>query len=158
MHSSHFLFQVSVATQLRPLDAELLKIPATAKEANLALTITPELDEEDGSNAARELQYLGWGKVLSAKIFCEIDGKYQVALYDTLNGGHSINEELVSVGLAKLPKRSEIASLSAMMENPSGVEKFAMDLGVAQDEAKRRRSGMWRYGDVGEYDDDDDNF
>ena len=144
---------VSVATHLRPLDSELLKIPVAAKEAQLALTIAPGLDEEDGNNAARELQYLGWGKSLNAKVLCEIDGKYQVVLSD-LSGGPSLNEEMTAVGLAKLPKASQIASFLALMQDPSGVNKFADDMKYAQDEARRRRSGMWRYGDVGDYDDD----
>ena len=62
---------------------------------------------------------------------------------------------MVAVGLAKLPKGSQIASFTAMMQDPSGVNTFVEDMKYAQEEAKRRRSGMWRYGDVGEYDDDD---
>lgn len=146
---------VPVATHLRPLDPELAKIAAVAKEAQLALVNVLSLDEEDGVDAARLLQSTAWGKVLSARIFCHVDGIMQIALYNSPNNKTSVNEELALAGLAKVQKQSEIAALSGRVQNESTVKDFAAELMVAQEEAKKTRRGIWRYGDVGEYDDDE---
>jgi len=146
---------VPVASHLRPLDPELDKIAPVAKEAQLALTSALSLDEEDGVDAARLLQSIAWGKVLSARVFCNVDGILQTALYDSSNDKTSINEELVLAGLAKVQKQSEVSALVERMQDGSAVNEFAAELLSAQEEAKKTRRGIWRYGDVGDYDDDD---
>ena len=41
------------------------------------------------------------------------------------------------------------------MADSNLVVKLAADLAVAQEAARRDRVGMWRYGDIGEDDDED---
>jgi len=137
------------------LDPELDKIAPVAKEAQLALTNALSLDEEDGVDAARLLQSIAWGKVLSARVFCNVDGILQTALYDSSNDKTSINEELVLAGLAKVQKQSEVSALVEKMQDGSAINELVAELLSAQEEAKKARRGIWRYGDVGDYDDDD---
>jgi len=146
---------VPIGTHLRPLDVTLEpnRIPAVAKEAVLALAKSRSLDEDDGVNAARFLQQLAWGKSLTARIFCETDGKLVVALYE-IDNSSSINEQLVWEGLARAPKKSEIDTLSDKMLNSDNLENLAHELTAAENAARKSRRGIWRYGDVGDDDDE----
>ena len=152
---------VPVATHLRPLDAELsiTRIPAVAKEAALALIHVRQLDDDDGLNAARMLQSTAWGSDLTAVVHCEVEGKAVVTLYNKEAYGNedarSINVELVAAGYARAAKKDEMNSLSAAMGNNSNLDKLAADLAVAQDEARKMRAGMWRYGDIGDEDEEE---
>jgi staphylococcal nuclease domain-containing protein 1 len=146
---------VPISTHLRPLDLTLgiERVPAVAKEAQLALTITQSLEQDEGVEAAHTLQSLGWGKDLTARIFCEYEGKLAV----TLTNGNitSINEALVSSGLARVAKQSIVDDLQTRVVNSNGLLSLAAELNVAQDIARKTRSGMWRYGDVGDDDEDE---
>jgi staphylococcal nuclease domain-containing protein 1 len=149
---------VPVATHLRPLDADLSleRIPAVAKEAQLALTLTRRLDDDEGINAARMLQSLAWGKELKARLHAPVDGKMAVTLL--VDGEEkSINEQLVGAGVAlaaKQPAVDELLNLTVADENNT-VASLAEVLQAAQEAARKSRSGMWRYGDVADEDDDD---
>jgi staphylococcal nuclease domain-containing protein 1 len=145
---------VPIATHLRPLDMTLGtdRVPAVAKEAQLALTLTRSLSEEEGLEAAQRLQSMTWGKDLKARIHCEVDGKLQVTLLD---GDTNINETLVSDGLARVAKQGMVDALSARMVDSNSMIKLAADLKVAQESARKTRIGMWRYGDIGDEDDDE---
>jgi len=146
---------VSKQTHLRPLDVELSpdRIPAVAKEAVLALTKTRDLDSEEGMDAARLLQNLAWNKDLTARIFCEADGNMIISLYDDI-GNASINEQIVSEGLARAPKESDVDSISANMLNNTNLSSLASELKAAEKSAKKSRRGIWRYGDVGDDDEE----
>lgn len=146
---------VPVASHLRPLDMSLGidRVPSVAKEAQLALTVTQSLADDDGVEAARMLQSMAWGKDLSARILCEYEGKLVVSLLD--GSDTSINEALVSAGLARCAKDSILADLQTKMVNSNVLVSLAAELHVAQDAARKTRSGMWRYGDVGDDDEDD---
>jgi len=147
---------VPIATHLRPLDDSLGtdKIAPVAKEAYLALTEVRSIEDDDGHDAARMLQRIAWGKPVNARIFCEIDGKAQVALMDPTSSS-SINEQLVSAGLARKSKQFKVYSLENRMVDGSVINSFAAGLSVSQDAARRSRIGIWRYGDVGEDDEEE---
>lgn len=145
------------ATHLRPLNVTLdtNRIPAVAKEAVLAAVKTRGLDDDDGLDAARLLQSAAWGKDMSARIFCEDEGKLVVALYEPGNPT-SVNEQMVTHGLARVSKPLEIETLSAKMINSENLSALAADLRISERSARKSHTGMWRYGDVG--DDDEDEF
>lgn len=146
---------VPLATHLRPLDISLGtdKIPPVAHEAQLALTLTRPLDDDEGLEAARLLQRLAWGKELTAQKFCDVEGKAQVTLKAT--DSPSINEQLVSAGLARVAKQLAVDTFVARMADKNTVLELVAELNVAQDAARKERSGMWRYGDVGDEDDEE---
>jgi len=144
---------VAIATHLRPLDTALSpdRIPAVAKEGVLALTKARSLDDDEGIDAARHFQQIAWGKELAARIFCESEGKLAVALY--LDGNpSSINEQLTREGLARAPKQAEVDTLSGTMLNSENLVVLAHELNGAESAARKARRGLWRYGDVGDDD------
>ena len=150
------LSTVPVATHLRPLDVSLETdgIPLVAKEAVLALTITRPLGTDEGMDAARMLQSLCWGKDLSAHPFApDESGKLAVTLTED-GSEETINAQLISDGLARVAKPSSADALAASMVDGNSILKLAADLNVAQEAARKSRSGMWRYGDVDEDDED----
>lgn len=145
---------VPVATHLRPLDMTLGtdRVPAVAKEAQLALTVTRSLKEDDGLEAAETLQSVAWGKDMTLIVHCEIDGKLQVSLMD---GDTSVNETLVSNGLARVAKPAAVEIMKTRMIDGNSVVKLAADLQVSQEFARKSRTGIWRYGDIGDDDDEE---
>mmetsp|Transcript_40687 Transcript_40687/g.49521 ORF Transcript_40687/g.49521 Transcript_40687/m.49521 type:complete len:938 (+) Transcript_40687:162-2975(+) len=148
---------VPIATHLRPLDAELGtdRIPAVAKEGELIGIKVRPLDDDDGIDAAKMLQNLAWGKPLNARIHCECEGKSQITLYDANDESSSINEQLVAAGLARVVKGKEINNLTVRVVDDSNIVKLFNALGVGQEAARKRREGMWRYGDIGEDDEEE---
>jgi len=147
---------VSIASHLRPLDDGLGtdKIPAAAKEAVLALTEVRSTDDDDGLDAARMLQSIAWGKPLNVRTFCDVEGKLAVTLLDP-SSSSSINEQLISAGLARKSKQFKVDAIARKMVDGSGIASLAAGLASAQDAARRSRVGMWRYGDVGEDDEEE---
>lgn len=147
---------VPVATHLRPLDPDLGTdtIPPVAKEATLALTLSRPLSDEYGMECARKLQSLCWGEDLQIRTSGR-DGSGKMAVTIVTNSNETINEQLISAGLARVEKPVAVQALAANMVNGSSVIKLAADLNVAQEVARRARAGMWRYGDIGDEDDDE---
>jgi len=147
---------IPIRSHLRPLDVALepSRIPAVAKEAVLALAKSRSLEEDDGVSAARFLQHVAWGKNLTAQIFCETEGKLAVVLYENGNTS-SINEQLVHEGLARAPNKVAIDTLSAKMLNNGNLLTLARELNEAENAARKSRRGIWRYGDVGDDDDEE---
>lgn len=150
---------VPVSTHIRPLDESLGtdRIPAVAKEAVLALTLTRPIDNEFGVDAARSFQSMCWGKDLTVRIHGTDDNGKIATVILTEDSTSSVNEKLISAGLARVDKPSAAQNMASRMTDGSAVVKLAADLNVAQETARRCRAGMWRYGDIGE-DDDDDGF
>jgi len=148
---------VPVSSHLRPLDLSLGidRIPPVAKEAVLALTVTRSLESDEGVSAARMLQAQCWGKDLTIQKFApDENGKMAVAV--TPDGSdESINVQLVTEGLARAGKQTSIDLLTCRLLNSNSLVKLAADLKVAEESARRTRSGMWRYGDVGDEDPDE---
>lgn len=148
---------VPVSTHLRPLDTSLgvERIPAIAKEAVLALVVTRPLTTDEGMDAARFFQSVSWGKELTAKTFAVDDtGRLAVAL-SAPDAEDTINEQLVAEGLARVAKPASVDALVSRMIDGSAVVKLADDLNLSQETARKSRSGMWRYGDIGDEDPDD---
>ncbi|KAL3911169.1 MAG: hypothetical protein SGILL_007389 [Bacillariaceae sp.] len=146
---------VPVATHLRPLDASLGtdKIPAVATEAVLALTLSRPISDEYGLDAARMFQSSCWGKDLSARIYGK-DETGRVNVVITTNSDESVNEKLVSSGLARVAKPYVARTLAARTTDGSAVVKLAAGLNVSQETARKSRAGMWRYGDIGDDDEE----
>jgi len=131
------------------------RIPPVAKEAVLALTVTRSLESDEGVSAARMLQAQCWGKDLTIQKFApDENGKMAVAV--TPDGSdESINVQLVTEGLARAGKQSAIDLLTSRLLDSNSLVKLSADLKVAEESARRTRSGMWRYGDVGDEDPDE---
>jgi len=148
--------KVNVSTQMRPLDFELGvdRIPPAAREAVMALTKARDLDDDDGVAAARYLRNLCWGKIAKAQIFCDIEGKAVLALFEPGNSAMSINEELISDGLARVSKAGELKILTNKVVDTKNIENLFNTLSLSQENARKSRRGIWRYGDVGDDDDE----
>lgn len=144
-----------IASHLRPLDVQLGvdRIPAIAKECVLALTKARGLDEDEGIEAARFLQSSCWGNELRARIFCENEGKLVVGLYN-MTSTTSVNEQMIEGGLARVTKK-ELETLFERVVSSQGLTDFAAELSAAEESARKSRTGMWRYGDVGDDDEED---
>lgn len=147
---------VSPASQLRPLDMSLGvdQIPAVAKEGKLVFSKVRPLEEEDGIEAARMLQGLAWGKDIKARLHGESEGQVLVTLYDADTDSPSINEKLVSEGLARIGKRFEVYDIVNRMGNSESLSKLAKNLEAAQNSARKSRKGMWIYGEIPEEDEE----
>lgn len=147
---------LSIGTQLRPLDLQLGpdRISPLAKEVVLAVTKTRSLDDDEGVEAARFLSRAAWGKEMTARIFCESEGKLVIGLYEP-NAKTSINEQMVSEGLARVSKKKEIEELCEKIVSIDAFKDFANDLSIAEDAARKTRVGIWRYGDVGDDDEEE---
>jgi staphylococcal nuclease domain-containing protein 1 len=145
---------VPVATHLRDLDTNLGvdQIPPVAKEATLFLTLTRPLNDEYGLDAAHLLQSSCWGKDLSARIYGKDETGKDIVVIEDSDG--TVNQNLVSAGLARVAKPYVAKSFAARMKDGSAVLKLAADLNVAQESARKSHAGMWRYGDVGDDDED----
>eukprot|EP00957_Ditylum_brightwellii_P001404 110334-Ditylum_brightwellii.AAC.1 len=149
---------VKVSTHLRPLSDELGtdKIPPVAKEAELILTIVRSTEDDYGLDAARMLNDVAWGKELNARVYYSSEGKSYLTLTDPSDDSKSINETIVAAGLGRVPKQSEVNAISKKVSSGSEAKKLATKFAKAQEAARTSRSGMWRYGDIG--DDDDEDF
>lgn len=147
---------VPVATHLRPLDPTLGTdhIPPVAKEATLALTLSRPLSDTFGTACARELQSLCWGKDLRVRTTGR-DENGKMAVIVMSDSDETVNEQLITAGLARVAKPAAVQALAANMVDGSPVSKLAANLNVAQEVARKSRAGMWRYGDIGDEDEDE---
>lgn len=147
---------VPVSTHLRPLDPNLGidRIPPVAKEATLALTLSRPLSDEYGMDCARMLQSLCWGKDLRIRTSGR-DESGKLAVTIVTDSSESVNEQLISAGLARVAKPQAVRALASNLVDGSSVMKLAADLNKAQQSARRSRTGMWRYGDIGDDDEEE---
>lgn len=129
---------------LRPLPPALAKVPIQAIRCKLALLRVPALVQDCGVEAAQTLKELTFGKVLMASLEWRENEDYYVTLGDP-QLGMNVNKEVVRMGLATVKPRS-----GKRYEVP------IQQLLQAQDEAKRLRLSMWRYGDVLDASDDEE--
>ena len=150
------LATVPVATHLRPLDVDLTpdRIPPVAKEAVLALTVCRSLNTDEGVDAARWLQGSCWGKDVTIRLLGPDPdtGKMAATLEETT--GTLVNAELIGAGLARVAKSPAVEALAARMVDGSVISQLAGQLQEMEQVARKSRSGMWRYGDVGDDDED----
>lgn len=149
---------VLVATHLRPLDPSLGtdRILPVAKEATLALTLSRPITDDYGMDCARMLQSLCWGKDLQIRTTGRDESGKQAVTIVT-DSHESVNQQLISAGLARVAKPAAVQALANSMVNGSSVSKLAAELNAAQESARRSRTGMWRYGDIGDDDEDERN-
>lgn len=148
---------VPITSHLRPLDPSLSpdRIPPVAQEACLALTVARPLSDDYGIEAARLFQSLCWGKDLTVRIY-GTDDSGKIATSIVTDSGETVSEKLVSSGLARVvTKRGAAEIMANRMVDGTNVLKLAGDLEAAQEVARRGHYGMWRYGDVGDDDDDE---
>ena len=68
----------------------------------------------------------------------------------------SINEQIVSDGLARVSKATEVEALCTNMINSDNLSSLANELRIAENVARKYHAGIWRYGDVG--DDDEEEY
>jgi len=156
--------------RLRALPAGLANAAPAAMECELAYLHVAGVDDEDGHDAAQLLHQLAWGQALTV---CEHSGPNakpmaggkgwgaprasaptsarRVVLLREADGAGavSINEQLVAEGLARLPKTA--AGDAAACTAGEGV---LHKLKLAQQTARSRRAGVWRYGDADFSDDE----
>ena len=160
-HASSAVAALPVATHIRPLDDALGvdQIPAVAREATLALTLTRSLETEVGLDAARLLQGSCWGKdVKCVALAPDETGKLAVQLFVGKDDEESFNVQLVKEGLARAAKPGARYHLVDRMTGDStAVHDLAKELKAAEEMARKGRYGMWRYGDVGD-DDEEQKF
>lgn len=150
------LATVPVSTHLRPLDVSLGtdRIPPVAREASLALVTTRSLNTDEGMDAARMLQSLCWAQDLQAKLLAPDETGKMAVVINKPGSEESVNAEMISTGLARAAKQSSADVLQARVADPNAVVQLAADLQASQDAARRDRAGMWRYGDVGDDDEE----
>ena len=134
-------------SKIRPLDDELVSVPAQARPCCLAYIRTPELNEECGNDCAMALQDLAWGRQLVAKIVSRDElNRLHVVLFDG-ESQQSINSQIVGEGLGRMDKKqSRGVSTNDDVNN----------IRTAEDSARRQRLNLWRYGDIADDDSDDE--
>lgn len=144
------------ASRLRPLLEHALTTPApTAIECELAYLSVASLEDDAGQQAARTLHSLAWDKALDVKQHgvTQEGGKRRVVL--AVSGkssdeeSQSINEQLVELGLARVPSAAK-RDAARCTQGP----EFLAKLTKLEEKARASRSGLWRYGDV-DYSDDE---
>ena len=97
------------------------------------------------------IQSLCWGKDLTARVHGK-DKSGKLATAVLTYSGETVNDKLISAGLARVAKPVIVKNLARRMVDGSGLLKLAAKLKVA---ARKSRSGMWRYGNVGDDDDEE---
>ncbi|KAJ3191082.1 hypothetical protein HK101_008094 [Irineochytrium annulatum] len=137
--------------RLRPLDGRfaVVNLPAQAHEAKLALVTVPKLDADYGDSAYERLREETEGRKMVARVMGKSSEGMQILLEPT-KGAASLNEMLVEEGLATVEK-----SLMRRFERdltlssaPKGSRKAIIaKLLAAQEQAKKARLALWRYGD-----------
>lgn len=150
------LATVPVSTHLRPLDVNLGtdRIPPVAREASLAFVITRNLSTDEGMDAARMLQSVCWDQELQAKLFAPDESGKMAVMINKPGSEESVNAEMVATGLARVAKQPSVDVVQAHVADPSVVAQLVADLQASEDSARRSRAGMWRFGDVGDDDDE----
>lgn len=144
------------ASRLRLLDSALASLPPAAVECELAYIAVAPLDDEAGDLAARALHDLAWDKTLTALEHAPADdGRKRVVLKyaddcgDDDEDAPSVNERLVRIGLARVPSVAK-AHAQLCTQGP----QLVANLLRFEEQARSRRTGLWRYGDV-DYSDDE---
>ena len=126
------------------LDPKAGQYSPQALECKLAHCLAgPATDGGDGEAAAYALNDSAWDRVVVARVEDRsIDGALHVTLFENIRDpATNINEQMIAGGLLRVSKGNDKRALPLL--------KALRD---KEDEARKNRRGMWRYGDV----DDDD--
>lgn len=140
--------------RLRPLDPGLAALPPAAVECALAYVAVASLDDEPGEQAARTLHDLAWDQPLQVCEHAPFAGdsakrRVVLRLQRDDDDAQSINERLVNLGLARVPRA---AKRDAKLTDLG--PKLLDSLVELEQQARSRRSGLWRFGDVDWSDED----
>ena len=122
---------------LRVLAPALHALAPQVIQCRLSLLRMPALVQDCGMESIQAFKEFTFGRVLLASVDLVADNVHHVTLGDP-SSGININKEMVRLGLATVespPSRLD-------MEQALG------QLREAQDEAKRARLSLWRYGDI----------
>jgi staphylococcal nuclease domain-containing protein 1 len=131
------------ADKVRPLPAELTKLPALAHHATLAGIAAPK-GEDYRDAAALAFNDAVWGQELQAKV--ELVG-FDKLLHLTLTHDSSpvsINKQLLRDGNARVVSRAAAASIRQLLPELLEHQEFA----------KQNHYNIWEYGDVSDDEDD----
>jgi endonuclease YncB( thermonuclease family) len=133
------------------------RIPPVAHEAVLALTTTRSIDSDYGVDAARMFQSVCWGKDLTIRTLAPDDNGKMAVTVTPSGMDDTMNAQLILEGLARSGKSMAIQILVGRMASSSVsvTTQLGADLNTAEDVARKSRSGMWRYGDIGDEDPDE---
>ncbi|CAM9394274.1 unnamed protein product [Choristocarpus tenellus] len=138
-------------SKLRPLDSSYFAFRPQARACVLAFTRVPSLEDEFGRDAAMALNEMAWGKdLLGRALGRDEEGRLMMAVYDG-EDTESLNEALVSQGLARVSKTANQEAKSQLAKD------LVSRLRESQEVAHKSRVAMWRYGDC-ESDGEDDYF
>ncbi|TPX59628.1 hypothetical protein PhCBS80983_g02339 [Powellomyces hirtus] len=159
------------ASRIRPLDPSFSTTALTpqAVEAKLAYLKCPELDQDYGEECYEYIRDATEGRTLHAKVLGKVPGTVapqalNVVLYDKKSSAEegSINERLVRDGFGTVEKfyikklaaeqKVDKAALWAAQQKPKASKTVLERLVDAQEDAKKSRANMWRYGDFTEDD------
>ncbi|KAI8813003.1 hypothetical protein BJ742DRAFT_752189 [Cladochytrium replicatum] len=152
--------------RIRVLDSQFstMTLPAQAIEAQIAYLNLPKAEDDFHEDVYLRLQELTEGKVLQARVVGRTKSTgstgsvINVLLFDKDHSTtESLNEILVREGLgtvAKLYAKHFAQEQKAGVTDSKGKGKSnaLASLVAAQEDAKKARSGMWRYGDFTEDD------
>jgi len=159
------------AARLRPLDPVLAALPAAAVEAELAYVKVAAVDDDAGEAAARAVHDLAWDRTLSVEQHADFrpgsDNAHKKRVVLRVAKPHaaeqtgdaadetkddaaqSINERLVELGLARVPRAAKRDAART-----AGGPELVAALAKLEQQARASRLGLWRYGDV-DYSDDE---
>jgi staphylococcal nuclease domain-containing protein 1 len=145
--------------RIRPLDAKFTTLAPQAIEGRLAFTKIPNLEHDDGQEAFNHLKDLTENRSLQCLFLGKLDGQGEVedlVLIDSADPSiGSVQERMIRDGWAVVDKETKKRHQVAMNEKtPKNAFISAFDLVAvlldAQEEARKERLNIWRYGD---YDD-----
>jgi len=121
------------------------KLRPQAYECYLSSVTVPKIDDDFGRDAAEFFKELVWGKTITANIDAR-EGKDVETLYvsvSTENEMH-VNAAMIHNGLARVNV------------NRKDDSELAKTLRDEENKARREHAGIWRYGDPGDDEDEDD--
>jgi len=141
----------NIPNRLRKLDPLFNEavLPRQARPGKLAFVVTPQIDDEFGSDAAALFKELVWGKELLAKVHFvdSVTGAHHVFLGE-VSRQVPINFALVRAGLARVERRYEKdRDLKILLEK----------LREEEENARNNRLNMWQYGVAPDEDEDEDD-
>lgn len=138
-------------SRLRPLEPALARYSPMAVECALAYVRVPEVSTDLGHQAGVYLNDLIWDcPTLVARVHYQDDQKrLMVSLTNSADdSGTTVNELMIRGGLARMAKTD-------IRYAPTADKPLVAKLREAQEEATRNHEGMYRYGDVGDSDDEE---
>jgi len=141
---------LSSSRRLRPLAPELAAIPPLAYDSMLAYIRVQPPNTELGHDAGAYLNELMWGvsDLKATTRFTDRDGRANVSVTsDSAGDDVTVNELLIRAGLARVSK-------TQVRSAPAADSELVRALMAAQQDAKSRHVGMYRFGDVGDSDDE----